>query len=228
MKNHVLIIDHDLATCKEIKYNLSSDTIAAHYVCSFTDALSVLAKKRFQAVVMDTCFHEVDTMEILRLLRSLDNMPIMVMSLTPTKEHKAEAITAGADTYLAKPLDIDDCIIEVYAMLRRYTELNPVEKRCYALVSCGDIVLDRNLRAAFFHDTALPLSRRDFELLSALICNSQQILTYERIHELMWDEVFINDLDSRNRVRCQVKRLRKKLPIGFIETIRNVGFRIRR
>lgn len=228
MKNNVLIIDCDLATCKEIKYNLSSDTIAAYYALSITEGLAALSKKRYEAVVLDSSFPEMDGMEILGYLRQMDNMPILVMSATPSSEHKAETIAAGADTYIKKPLDIEDCLLEVYALLRRYTELNTNGKRCYSLVSCGDIVLDRNMRSAFCHNTALPLSRRDYELLSALICNSQQVLTFERIHELLWDEEFYDDLDSRNRVRCQIKRLRKKLPKGFIETIRDVGFRIKK
>lgn len=228
MKNNILIIDCDLATCKEIKYNLSSDTIAAYYALTISEGLKALSQKRYEVVILDSSFPEADGMEILKSLRRMDNMPILVLSAAPTSTHKAEAIAAGADTYLAKPLDIEDCLLEIYALLRRYTELNFNEKRCYALVSCGDIVLDRNLRTAFCHNDVLPLSRRDYELLSALVCNAQQVLTYELIHELLWDEEFIDALDSRNRVRCQVKRLRKKLPENFIETIRDVGFRIKK
>lgn len=228
MKHNVLIIDCDIATCKEIKYNLSSDTIAAYYALTIAEGLKALSKKRYEAVILDSSFPETDGMEILKFLRRMDNMPILVLSATPTSVHKAEMIKAGADTYLPKPLDIEDCLLEVYALLRRYTELNGNEKRCYALVSCGDIVLDRNLRAAFCHNDILPLSRRDYELLSAMICNSQQVLTYELIHELLWDEEYIDDFDSRNRVRCQVKRLRKKLPEDMIENVRDVGFRIKK
>ena len=83
-KHNVLIIDDDLSVCKEIKYSLASDSIAAYYVRSLPEGLNALSKKRHEAVVLNISFPESDGLELLKYLRHLDNMPILVLSAKPS------------------------------------------------------------------------------------------------------------------------------------------------
>lgn len=73
-KNRVLIIDHDLQTCKDIKYNVDSETTDAYYTLTVREGLSELASKDYDLVILNACFPENDGMELLKTLRGLKPM----------------------------------------------------------------------------------------------------------------------------------------------------------
>lgn len=79
-KNRVLIIDHDLQTCKDIKYNVDSETTDAYYTLTVREGLAELANKDYDLVILNACFPENDGMELLKTLRGLKPMPILILS----------------------------------------------------------------------------------------------------------------------------------------------------
>lgn len=62
-KNRVLIIDHDLQTCKDIKYNLDTETTEAYYALTVREGLTELAGQNYDLVILNACFPETDGME---------------------------------------------------------------------------------------------------------------------------------------------------------------------
>lgn len=67
-KNRVLIIDRDLQTCKDIKYNVDSATTEAYYTLTVREGLAELASKEYDLVILNVCFPEMDDMEVLKTL----------------------------------------------------------------------------------------------------------------------------------------------------------------
>lgn len=126
-KNRLLIIDHDLQTCKEIKYNLDSETTEAYYTLSVREGLAELAGKDYDLVVLNASFPETDGMQLLKTLRGLKPMPILILSTSAALTDKLEAFKTGADDYLTKPFETEECLARVYAHLRRFHDLNPPE-----------------------------------------------------------------------------------------------------
>ena len=68
-KNRVLIIDRDLQTCKDIKYNVDSATTEAYYTLTVREGLAELASKEYDLVILNVCFPEMDDMEVLKTPR---------------------------------------------------------------------------------------------------------------------------------------------------------------
>lgn len=225
-KNRVLIIDHDLQTCKEIKYNLCNDMTEAYYTLTVQEGLTELAKKDYELVILNICFPETDGMELLKTMRKLKPMPILLLSTSAALDDKVQAFQIGADDYLIKPFQTEECLARAYALLRRFCELNPLKTRAYSIVARGDLVLHRETRQALVNGRSLHLSYREFELLSLLIFHPEQVFTFEQIYEQVWAEPYIG---SKNSVVCEVKRLRKKLGrADLIENVREVGYRIKK
>ena len=94
-KNCVLIIDHDLQTCKAIKYNLKSETTEAYYTLTVQEGLTALATRDYEVVILNVCFPEIDGMELLRTLRCMKP--------------------------LTKPFKTEECLAHIYALLQRFT-----------------------------------------------------------------------------------------------------------
>lgn len=225
-KNCVLIIDHDLQTCKDIKYNLKSETTEAYYTLTVQEGLSALARQDYEVVILNICFPEIDGMELLRTLRCMKPMPILLLSTSSVLADKIQALETGADDFLTKPFETEECLARIYALLRRFTELNPLKSRAYTIAAQGDLVIQRENRQALLNGRPLRLTYREYELLSLLVFNPNQVFTYEQLYEQVWaEEYFCN----KNSVICEVKRLRKKLgDTILIESVREVGYRFKK
>lgn len=225
MKNNVLIIDSDKETCKEIKYSLASNTTDAYYCLTIQDGLSALARKDYELVILNISFPETDGMELLHTMRRLKPMPILLLSTSAALDDKVRAFQLGADDYLTKPFEIEECLARVYAMLRRFTELNHLKTRAYSIVSYNDLVIKQEGRQAMLCGKSLDLTRREYELLCLFAAHPGRVYTFEQIYEQLWPDEY---LDGKNSVVCQVRRLRKKLTgSDFIENVRDVGFRFK-
>lgn len=225
-KNRLLIIDHDLQTCKEIKYNLDSETTEAYYTLTVREGLAELAGKDYDLVVLNASFPEMDGMELLKTLRGLKPMPILILSTSAALADKLEAFKIGADDYLTKPFETEECLARVYALLRRFHELNPLKTRVYSVVVHGGLVIKRNTRQALINGLPLELTYREYELLTLFLSHKEQVFTFEQLYEMVWAEPYMG---NKNSVVCEMKRLRKKLgDADPIEAVREVGYRFKK
>lgn len=144
----VLITDHDLQTCKEIKYNVDIETTEAYYTLTVRERFAELVGKDYDLVILNVCFPETDGMELLKALRELRPMPILILSTSAALADKVEAFNTGADDYLTKPFETEECFARVYALQRRFQELNPLKTRDYSIVAHGGLVMKRDTRQA--------------------------------------------------------------------------------
>lgn len=225
-KNQVLIIDHDLQTCKDIKYNVDSVTTEAYYTLTVREGLAELAVQDYDLFILNACFPETDGMELLKTLRGLRIMPILILSTSAALADKLEAFDIGADDYLTKPFETEECLARVYALLRRFHELNPLKTRAYSIVAHGGIVIKRDTRQAILSGRPLELTYREYELLGLFLDHKEQVFTFKQLYEMVWAEPY---MDNKNSVVCEMKRLRKKLgDTNPIENVREVGYRFKK
>ena len=224
-KNRVLIIDHDLQTCKDIKYNVDTQTTEAYYVLTVREGLAQLTAKDYELVILNICFPETDGMELLKTLRGLKPMPILLLSTSAALADKVLAYQTGADDYMTKPFVTEECLAHVYALLRRFCELNPLKSRAYSIVAHGDLVIRQDTRQALISGRPLELTYREYELLNLFLGHKEQVFTFEQLYEMVWAEPYMG---NKNSVVCEVKRLRKKLgDTDPIEAVREVGYRMK-
>lgn len=225
MKNRVLIIDHDITTCKEIKYSLASNTTDAFYCLTIHEGLFELSKKDYELVILNISFPETDGMQLLQTMRQLKSMPILLLSTSTALNDKVRAFQFGADDYLIKPFETEECLARAYAMLRRFTELNYTQTRAYSIVVYNDLVINQEGRQVLLAGNPLHLTRREYDILCLLAAHPGRVYTFEQLYELAWPDEYLN---AKNTVVCQVQRLRKKLTgTNFIEAVREVGYRFK-
>lgn len=225
MKKKVLIIDNDLNVCKEIKYALQSETTDAYYALSVRDGFEQFTRQHFCLVIMDTLLSETDGFELLRTLKQARPTPILVLSSSGSKE-KVAALRAGANGYMDKPYDLEECLAHAQSLMQLYMDLHTIEKRCYTLAFGMDLIIDPVKHQATLKGEPLNLTRKEFGLLFHLASHAGQVLSREQLYSAVWNENTAFNVDEQ--VKAHIKALRRKLAPSGKELIQNewgVGYR---
>lgn len=227
MKKSVLVIDDDLKVCRDIKYSLQDDnTTDVHYALSTDEALEIFLKRRFCLVIMDVRLAETDGLELLRTMRQAKSIPILVLSAKASSSERAALLQAGANVYLEKPCDLEECLAQAKSLMQLYIHANPAESRCYTLAFGMDLIIDPMRRQATLRGEPLNLTRKEFDMLFCLASHTGQVLNREQLYSQVWSND--SDFNVEESVRSHIKAIRKKLSRSgkdFIQTVWGVGYR---
>lgn len=223
MLKNILVIDSDLENFNQIAANLRDDTTDVQYAATVQIALQKMAAFDYCLIILDVLLvgggggHEV-----IAELRKRTSMPILVLSEQAGTEDMVLALDSGADDFIAKPYDMDECLARTRVFLRRYTGLHPLAQRGYAVVSHDDILIDTARRMVSIAGQEIQLVRKEYELLIYFIKNRDLVLTYSQIYQGVWKEEYMGNSDT---IIYHVGQLRKKLGDAVnIQSIRGVGY----
>jgi DNA-binding response OmpR family regulator len=174
-------------------------------------------------VVLDVMLPGKSGLEVLRAIRSgKPALPVILLTARGSIEDKVEGLDLGADDYIAKPFSFDELLARVRAQLR-----DPGQASSSELV-VGDVTLDLRTRRVTRGEREVELSAREFDLLAYLMRHPDQVLSRGQILDAIWGVEF--DPDTKV-VEVYVSSVRRKLADDGdpapIETVRNVGYRLR-
>lgn len=179
--------------------------------------------ENLDVVLLDLMLPLKNGVEVCKAVRENNiHTPILMLTARSTTDDKIQGFGAGADDYLTKPFSFEELLARIRAIVRRPKGLLP------AKMKVGNLVLDPNIRKAFFKDKELSLTLKEFNLLEYFMEYPNQVLTREQIVDKLWDFNF----DSfSNVVDVHIKNLRKKIEASgndkILETIRGVGYRLK-
>ena len=170
----------------------------------------------YDAVVLDIGLPQMDGLTILEKWRRDGRiMPVLLLTARDRWSDKVAGIDAGADDYVAKPFHIEEVLARLRALIRRAAGHASSE------ISCGPLRLDTKTSKATVNGTALKLTSHEFRLLSYLMHHMDEVVSRTELVEHLYDQDF--DRDS-NTIEVFVGRLRKKMGMDLIETIRGMGY----
>ncbi|WP_406474301.1 response regulator transcription factor [Streptomyces platensis] len=186
-------------------------------------------------VLLDLNLPDVDGFEVCRHLRSVSDVPIIVVSARSDTFDQALGLWLGADDYVVKPYALHELLARMAAVLRRGTASRspapPVdaasadaEATAEEQILCrGPLKIDQERRQVSLRDSSISLTRKEFELLALLAGTPGRVYTREYIVEHVWMQRWIG---KSRTVDSHVAALRRKLgDPGWIETVRGVGLR---
>ena len=172
----------------------------------------------YDAVVLDIGLPEKDGLTVLEEWREAGrNMPVLMLTARDRWSDKVAGIDAGADDYLAKPFHIEEVLARLRALIRRSAGHASSE------LVCGDIVLDTRTSKVSCAGKPVKLTSHEFRLLSYMLHHQGEVISRTELTEHLYDQDF--DKDS-NTIEVFVGRLRKKLGVNAIETVRGLGYRL--
>jgi two-component system copper resistance phosphate regulon response regulator CusR len=174
---------------------------------------------RYDLVILDLLLPGLDGLSVLReLARSEPAPPVLILSARSDLRTKLRGFELGARDYVPKPFSLEELVARVRAQLRASGVAEPE-----LVLRVGTLELDVARRRARVGAAAAQLTDREFRLLHHLVLHSDEIISRQQLLEAVWGYHF--DPGS-NVVDVCVRRLRKKLGAGAIETVRHVGYRL--
>jgi two-component system OmpR family response regulator len=173
----------------------------------------------YDAVVLDIGLPEMDGITVVEKWRQAGRkMPVLMLTARDRWSDKVAGIDAGADDYVAKPFHIEEVLARLRALIRR------AAGHASSDLVCGPLRLDTKASKAEVDGVTLKLTSHEFRLLAYLMHHMGEVVSRTELVEHLYDQDF--DRDS-NTVEVFVGRLRKKMGVDLIETVRGMGYRIR-
>ncbi|GHC69274.1 response regulator transcription factor [Limoniibacter endophyticus] len=173
----------------------------------------------YDAVVLDIGLPQMDGISVLeRWRRDGRVMPVLILTARDRWSDKVAGIDAGADDYVTKPFHMEEVLARVRALIRRAAGHASSE------LVCGPLRLDTKASRADINGVTLKLTSHELRLLSYLMHHQGKVISRTELVEHLYDQDF--DRDS-NTIEVFVGRLRKKMGVDLIETVRGLGYRLR-
>jgi two-component system OmpR family response regulator len=170
----------------------------------------------YDAIVLDLGLPRVDGVSVLAAWRKAGKKtPVLILTARDRWSDKVEAFDAGADDYVAKPFHMEEVLARLRALLRRAAGHVTNE------LVCGPVRLDVKAGRVVVQGAAVKLTSHEFRLLSYLMHHTGRVISRTELVEHLYDQDF--DRDS-NTIEVFVGRVRKKLGVDIIQTVRGLGY----
>lgn len=215
----VLFLEDDEETADAIERGLARAGIGVSVARDAPSALDAIARRRFDAAILDVMVPGGSGLEVLENLRREGlSTPVLMLTARDSIEDRVAGLEGGADDYLVKPFAFAELLARLRALLRR------PEKRIDSL-QLGELEIDLLHRRVSFEERRIDLSRTEFDLLYCLASRRGEILGRQILLEEVWGYRFD---PGTNVVDVHVNRLRRKLEANsvgdLVRTVRGVGY----
>ena len=184
------------------------------------EGLNLIHSQCPDVIILDLGLPDMNGNDIIQEVRTWTSTPIIVISARSAEKEKVLALDQGADDYITKPFSMPILIRKIAAVLRRSSQ-GTVES--YQSITYGNLLLNCDGYTATMNGNTFELTQKEFEILRELLTHQGRILTRQNLLDKLWRYDFYGD---ERVVDTHIKNLRKKLGIGFIQTIRGLGYKI--
>ncbi|WP_121254890.1 response regulator transcription factor [Nocardioides ferulae] len=222
MGHTVLIVEDEEDIAFPLVRTLEREGYDVLWVDSGQRALDELGNRPREVVILDLGLPDMDGLEVCRKLReSQFDGAIMIVTARAGELDRVVGLDYGADDYLAKPFGLAELQARVRALLRRTAATS------VAGMPEGMLRIDVGARRAYAGDEEVPLTSKEFDVLSLLVANRDKVVSRGRLMADVWDE---NWYGSTKTLDVTIGRLRHKLEsVGVTDrvvAVRGVGFRL--
>ena len=170
----------------------------------------------YDAVVLDIGLPGKDGVAVLEAWRKAGRkMPVLVLTARDRWSEKVQAFDAGADDYVTKPFHLEEVLARLRALVRR------ASGHASSDLVCGPVRIDTRTSRVSVNDLTIKLTSLEYRLISYLMHHAGRVVSRTELVEHLYDQDF--DRDS-NTIEVFVGRLRKKLGVDAIRTIRGLGY----
>ena len=216
----ILVAEDDKNTRRLMEAVLKEHGYHPILACDGLEALKLLDTHHVDLVILDIMMPGMDGYELTRQLRATDyTLPILMVTAKQLPEDKRKGFIVGTDDYMTKPVDEEEMILRIRALLRRAQIVN--ERR----ITIADVCLDYDSLTVSRGNESQTLPRKEFYLLYKLLSYPGKIFTRIQLMDEIWG---MESQSDDNTINVHINRLRKRFedyPEFTIETIRGLGYK---
>jgi two-component system, OmpR family, catabolic regulation response regulator CreB len=236
----ILIVDDEPSIVDTIQFPLETDGCSTESCGTGEEALSLLAKERFDLVVLDVGLPDMTGFEVCRRIRTTSSVPILFLTARSEEIDRVVGLEIGGDDYVSKPFRPRELSARIRAILRRAPEQGahhyptvPTESASQARqhstetgASQRALSIDQQRKVILYFGERLTLSRYEFRLLEILASSPGRVYSRAQLMEAAWEEP---EASMERTVDAHIKSLRSKLrqvrpEIDAIRTHRGFGY----
>lgn len=219
-KNRVLIIEDEKQIARYLELELQHEGYVVDISFNGKDGLEFF--KRFDAdiVLLDLMLPGLNGFEVLNEIKSISNVPVIMLTARDDTSDKVKGLDLGADDYVTKPFQIEELLARMRSKLSKKS-LDVSPKRAVV----GDLVMDFGMRELSYKGEGIELTKREYDLLKYLLEHKNTAIAREQLMREVWGYDYIGET---NVVDVYIRYLRQKIDdvygIKLIHTLRGVGY----
>ena len=228
-KQRILIVDDDANIAELISLYLMKECYETKIVGDGESALREFPSFKPNLVLLDLMLPGIDGYQVCRELRTVSQVPIIMLSAKGEIFDKVLGLELGADDYMIKPFDSKELVARVKAVLRRYqagsSAVSSVPKQQGEVVEYPDLVVNLTNYSVLYKGRSVDMPPKELELLYFLASSPNQVFTREQLLDHIWGYEYIGDTRT---VDVHIKRLREKIKDNeywSLSTVWGIGYK---
>jgi two-component system phosphate regulon response regulator PhoB len=223
MRPLVLVVEDETALQQVLAYNLERAGFAVEQAFDADEALTLIAERTPDLIVLDWMLPYMSGLELCRQLRrkaATANLPVIMLTARTEEPDRLRGLDTGADDYVTKPFSIDELVARMRAVLRRVRPVFAEE-----LLTFADLMMDLAAHRVTRSGREVHLSPTEFRLLRQLLESPGRVFSRGQLLDLVWGRD--QDVELRT-VDATIRRLRRALNAGgeadLLRTVRAAGY----
>ncbi len=221
----ILVVDDEERMVRFIRLNLEHDGFQIIEAYKGAQAIQKVRDVIPDLILLDVMLPDLDGFEVLKMLREINNVPVIMLTAKAEEDDRIRGLELGADDYITKPFSPRELVSRVKAVLRR---VEPISGGMHGLIEVDKrLKIDFDRREIWVADKLVKLRPTEYRLLYHLVQNAGWVVTHDQILSKVWGYEY---RDEPHYVRLYINYLRQKLeedPANpkYILTERGVGYR---
>lgn len=217
----ILVAEDDREFCQLFTHVLTKNGYAVKGVANGKEALDALDNDYYDLIISDIMMPEMDGYELVRSLRDSNiNIPVMMITAKDTFDDMQKGFLSGSDDYMVKPVNVNEMVLRVQALLRRAQLIH--DRR----LTIGNTVLELDSLTVITDGESIILPQKEFMVLYKMASFPGKIFTRVQLMDEIWG--YSSDSDSHT-VDVHIGRLRDRFKDNKdfkIVTMRGVGYKV--
>ena len=214
----ILVVEDDPDLNRQLTNALSEAGYAVDSAADGENGYFLGDTEPYDVVILDLGLPKMDGISILEQWRRAEKkFHVIILTARDRWSDKVAGMDAGADDYMAKPFHMEELLARVRAQLRRSAGHAKAE------LECGPLRLDTKTARVSCNGQLIKLTSHEYRLLAYMMHHNGRVVSRTELVEHLYDQDF--DRDS-NTIEVFIGRLRRKIPVDVIKTVRGLGYRL--
>ena len=214
----ILLVEDDMQLARGLHQSLRAEGFTANHVKDAKSAWLTIQTNECDMLILDLGLPDMDGLVLLKKIRQHNlQLPVLILTARDTIEDKIKGLDQGADDYLSKPFDVNELVARLRVIERRLGTASS------SIIQIKHVSLDLAAHQVSIDNQLIDVPRKEFMVLKILMEQAGRIQSREQLESKLyeWGEEV-----ASNAIEVHIHHLRKKLPDGFIKTIRGVGYSV--
>ncbi|MGN0614073.1 MAG: response regulator transcription factor [Porcipelethomonas sp.] len=225
----ILVVDDDRDIVNAIEKLLVREGYKVYKAYDGYEAIECLMENEIQLILIDIMMPKLDGLSAMMKIRTMRNIPIIVLSAKSEESDKILGLSMGADDYVTKPYNPMELAARVRSNLRRYLFLgaadSPARKNS---IEIGGLCLDLDENQLYLDGEPVKLTATEYKITKLLMENAGRIFSAEQIYSSVWNE---ESYSVENTVMVHIRHIREKIEINpkeprYLKVVWGIGYKM--